>query len=61
MTEILDDGPIIEQTVARVSHRDNIDSLKRKGKNLEKLTLCQAVSDHVEHRVIRFGKKTIVF
>jgi len=61
VTEILDDGPIIEQMVARVSHRDNEQTLKRKGKNLEKLTLSQAIHDHIEHRVIRDKKRTIVF
>lgn len=61
VTGNLDEGPIIEQIVERVSHRDNIDALKRKGRNLEKLALANAVRAHIEHRIIRFQNKTIVF
>lgn len=61
VTEILDDGPIIEQMVERVSHLDCPNSLKRKGKHIEKRTLLKAVAAHSEHRVIRYGNKTIVF
>lgn len=57
----LDEGPIIEQVVERVSHKDNIEDLKRKGKNLEKIALVNAIRAHIEHRVIRFENKTIVF
>lgn len=61
VTEVLDEGPIIEQMVERVSHHDNVDALKRKGKHIEKLTFAKAISAHTEHRVIRYGNKTIVF
>mgnify|MGYP000216547837 CR=1 FL=1 len=61
VTEDLDEGPIIEQLVDRVSHRDNIEMLKRKGKNLEKLALANAIQAHAEHRIIRYCNKTIVF
>lgn len=57
----LDEGPIIAQAVERVSHRDNVDDLKRKGKNLEKTALVSAIHAHIEHRVIRYQNKTIVF
>lgn len=57
----LDEGPIIEQCVERVSHRDNVDALRRKGRNLEKLALSNAVRAHCEHRIIRYQNKTIVF
>jgi formyltetrahydrofolate deformylase len=61
ITPQLDEGPIIEQMVERVSHRDNIDEMKRKGKNLEKMALANAILAHIGHRVIRFQNKTIVF
>lgn len=61
VTKNLDEGPIIEQMVAHVSHKDDVNSLKRKGKHLEKLAVSQAIHDHVEHKIIRYGNKTIVF
>jgi len=61
VTRDLDEGPIIEQAVERVSHRDSVDDLKRKGKNLEKAALASALHAHLEHRVIRFANKTIKF
>lgn len=61
VTGDLDEGPIIEQTVTPVSHRDDVEALKRKGRNLEKLALANAVRAHLEHRVIRFDNRTIVF
>jgi formyltetrahydrofolate deformylase len=61
VTANLDEGPIIEQVVERVSHRDEVAALKRKGKNLEKVALANAIAAHVEHRVIRYENKTIVF
>ncbi|MFP4163096.1 MAG: formyltetrahydrofolate deformylase [Chitinispirillaceae bacterium] len=61
VTEDLDEGPIIEQVVERVSHRDNEKSMKKKGKNLEKLALANAIGLYSEHRIIRFQNKTIVF
>lgn len=61
VTEILDDGPIIEQDVVRVSHRDTVDDLIRKGRDLEKVVLSRAVRSHVENRVLVYGNKTVVF
>jgi len=61
VTQDLDEGPIIEQDVGRVSHRDNIKALVRKGKDLEKIVLARAVYQHVEHRVLVYGNKTVVF
>ena len=61
VTEILDDGPIIEQDVVRVSHRDTVDDLIRKGRDLEKVVLSRAVRLHVENRVLVYGNKTVVF
>ena len=60
-TAVLDDGPIIQQDVARVTHRHNVDDLIRKGRDLEKLVLAQAVRSHLEHRVLIYGNKTVVF
>jgi len=61
VTGDLDEGPIIDQIVERVSHRDSVETLVRKGKNLEKTALANAVRAQVEHRIIRFKNKTIVF
>lgn len=61
VTEVLDDGPIIEQDVVRVSHRDTVDDLIRKGRDLEKVVLSRAVRSHVENRVLVYGNKTVVF
>jgi formyltetrahydrofolate deformylase len=60
-TTDLDEGPIIEQVVDRVTHRDTVESLKSKGRSLEQQALGRAVKAHIEHRVIRWGNKTIVF
>jgi len=61
VTEVLDDGPIIEQDVVRVSHRDEVEDLIRKGRDLEKVVLSRAVRWHVENRVLVYGNKTVVF
>ena len=61
VTQALDQGPIIEQDVARVSHRDSVEDMVRKGKNLERTVLSQAVRFHVQRRVLVYGNKTIVF
>jgi formyltetrahydrofolate deformylase len=61
VTEVLDDGPIIEQDVVRVSHRDTVEDLIRKGRDLEKVVLSRAVRSHVESRVLVYGNKTVVF
>ena len=60
-TEELDEGPIIEQDVARVSHRDEVDDLKRLGRDLERRVLVRAVRWHCEDRVLVHGNKTVVF
>jgi formyltetrahydrofolate deformylase len=60
-TEVLDDGPIIQQDVTRVTHRHNVNDLVRKGRDLEKLVLSQAVSWHLENRILIYGRKTVVF
>lgn len=61
VTENLDEGPIIEQEVTRVNHRDNPADLIRKGKDLEKLVLARAVRLHLQHRVLVYSNKTVVF
>jgi formyltetrahydrofolate deformylase len=61
VTADLDEGPIIEQVVDRVSHRDNVDTLMRKGKKLEQIALANALRAHTEFRVLRYSNKTIVF
>jgi len=61
VTEVLDDGPIIEQDVARVSHRDSMAELIQKGRDLEKVVLSRAVRWHIENRVLLYGNKTVVF
>ncbi len=61
VTEILDDGPIIEQDVVRISHRDDLDDLIRRGGDLEKIVLSRAVRLHIEHRVLLYANKTVVF
>lgn len=61
VTEELDGGPIIEQDVERVSHRDDVDQLKRIGRHIERIVLAKAVAWHVEDRVIVDGNKTVVF
>ncbi len=60
-TSELDQGPIIEQDVVRVSHRDSVADLIRKGKDLEKVVLARAVDLHLRNRVIVYGNKTVVF
>lgn len=61
VTADLDQGPIIEQDVLRVSHRDSIEDLVQKGKDIEKIILSRAVKWHIENRVLRYGNKTVVF
>jgi formyltetrahydrofolate deformylase len=61
VTDVLDDGPIIEQDVVRVSHRDSIDDLIQKGRDLEKGVLSRAVRWHIENRILLYGNKTVVF
>lgn len=61
VTEELDEGPIIEQDIIRISHRDSVKDLIRKGRDLERLVLARAIHHHTEHRVLVSGKKTIIF
>ncbi len=61
VTEILDDGPIIEQDVVRISHRDTLDDLIQKGRDLERAVLSRAVRWHIENRILLYGKKTVIF
>ncbi len=60
-TPELDDGPIIAQDVARVTHRSDVPELIRKGRDLERLVLAQAVRWHLENRILVYGNKTVVF
>jgi formyltetrahydrofolate deformylase len=60
-TKDLDEGPIIEQDVIRVGHRDTVDDLVRKGRDLEEIVLARAVRRHITRRVLVYGKKTVVF
>ncbi len=61
VTQDLDEGPIIEQEVARISHRDAVDALIEKGRDLEKVVLSRAVRWHVDNRVLSYCNKTVVF
>ncbi len=61
VTAELDDGPIIEQDVVRSSHRDRVEDLIRKGRDLERVVLARAVRLHLERRVLPYGRKTVVF
>lgn len=61
VTEELDAGPIIEQDVQRVDHRNNIEELKRIGRHVERVVLARAVSWHLEDRILVYGNKTVVF
>ncbi|RLA08524.1 MAG: formyltetrahydrofolate deformylase [Gammaproteobacteria bacterium] len=61
VTEELDDGPIIEQDVVRVSHRNQVSDLVEKGRDLERLVLSRALRWHIDHRVLTYGNKTVVF
>jgi formyltetrahydrofolate deformylase len=61
VTEQLDDGPIIEQKTTRISHRDQLEDLIGKGRELEKDVLSRAVRWHVESRILVYGKKTVIF
>ena len=61
VTEELDQGPIIEQDVTRVSHRDQVQDLVLKGRDLERIVLSRAVCWHLEHRILFYGNKTVIF
>jgi formyltetrahydrofolate deformylase len=61
VSEVLDDGPIIEQDVIRISHRDSLEDLLEKGRDLEKVVLSRAVRWQIENRILLYGNKTVVF
>ena len=61
VTEVLDDGPIIEQDVARIAHRDQVEDLVARGRDLERLVLSRAVRWHLDRRILCYGNKTVVF
>ena len=61
VTEKLDDGPIIEQDTVRISHRDSLDDLVRKGEDLEKSVLSRAVRLALQKKILSYGNKTVVF
>ena len=61
VTEVLDDGPIIEQDVVRISHRDTVEDLVQKGRDLEKVVLSRAVRWHIESRILLYANKTVIF
>jgi formyltetrahydrofolate deformylase len=61
VTEDLDEGPIIEQDVTRISHRDQVADLVQKGRDLERIVLSRAVRWHLNHRILFYGNKTVVF
>ena len=60
LTEEFDNGPIIEQDVIRVSHRDTVEDLVHKGRDLEKVVLSRAVRWHIENRILIYANKTVV-
>ena len=60
-TEDLDEGPIIEQDVVRISHRDGLEDLLEKGRDLEKVVLSRAVRWHIDHRILLYDNKTVIF
>lgn len=61
VTEGLDQGPIIEQSTVRVSHRDTVEDLVRKGEDLERIVLSHAVRWHLEKKILRYQNKTVIF
>jgi formyltetrahydrofolate deformylase len=61
VTEVLDDGPIIEQDVVRISHRDQVEDLVARGRDLERIVLSRAVSWHLDRRILCYDNKTVVF
>lgn len=61
VTAELDEGPIIAQGVTRVSHRDGVRDLERKGRDLERVVFAEAIRCHLEDRIIAYGNKTVVF
>ena len=61
VTEVLDEGPIIEQDIDRISHRDQVEDLIQKGRDLERIVLSRAVRWHIENRILLYSNKTVIF
>jgi formyltetrahydrofolate deformylase len=61
VTEVLDEGPIIEQDVTRISQNDQLPSLVQKGRDLERMVLSRAVQWHLDHRILSYANKTVIF
>ena len=61
VTDELDEGPIIDQDVIRISHRDQVEDLAQKGRDLERVVLSRAVRWHLDHRILFYGNKTVIF
>ena len=61
VTEVLDEGPIIEQDVMRVTQSDQLPSLIAKGRDLERVVLSRAVQWHLAHRILSYANKTVIF
>ncbi|PKO25692.1 MAG: formyltetrahydrofolate deformylase [Betaproteobacteria bacterium HGW-Betaproteobacteria-8] len=61
VTEVLDEGPIIEQDITRISHREQVEDLIQKGRDLERVVLSRAVRWHIENRILVYANKTVVF
>ncbi|PKO47242.1 MAG: formyltetrahydrofolate deformylase [Betaproteobacteria bacterium HGW-Betaproteobacteria-22] len=61
VTEVLDEGPIIEQGTDRISHRDQVEDLIQKGRDLERVVLSKAVRWHIENRILLYANKTVIF
>jgi formyltetrahydrofolate deformylase len=61
VTQVLDEGPIIEQDVTRISHRDRVEDLIAKGRDLERIVLSRAVRWHLQRRVLCYRNKTVIF
>ena len=61
VTTELDAGPIIEQDVVRVTHKDTVSDLVNKGKDLEKIVLSHSVQKHIEHKILTYKNKTVIF
>ena len=61
VTTHLDAGPIIEQDVVRITHKDTVQDLVNKGKDLEKIVLSRAVQKHIERKILTYKNKTVIF
>jgi formyltetrahydrofolate deformylase len=61
VTTELDAGPIIEQDIVRISHKNTVDDLVHKGRDLEKIVLSRAVEKHIQRKILTYKNKTIIF